>query len=270
LMKKTDVTKQLKKVVEEEPESAAIQKAKDNWAWEDAVFGRLDTYAPPDPANLKNRIDKFEREADEQCGKAQALCIPKSLSHPVNVKTCVAAKKACYHAKVAQRVITKASVACVETVGICGRKDWKGAGDCLVSKAQCKRLMLAVDHQYKRTQASAKIVRDMAFNDNEANEMRDKVEKKGEKVKVAQDSHDNVQPQAEKCETIISTWKQCEINMDKSDECKKAEKAAEKCEDDEHIPNFDKAKDKLKAAKKSFAKTVNEKNAAEKEAKQGF
>jgi len=270
LMKKTSVTKQLKKVVENEPESAAIQKAKDNWAWEDAIFSKLDTYAPPDPNMIKERIDKFDKESDEQCGKAGVLCVQPSMDHPLNPKTCLKAKKACYHAKVALKVITKASVVCVETMKVCGRQDWKGKGDCLVSKAKCKRLMMAVDHQYKKTQHAAKIVRDMNFNDGEANEGRDVVIKRGEVVKALQDDHDGKQDAAEKCGQVIDEWKTCQVNMDKSAECKKAKKAAEKCEDDDKIPNFEKAKDALKAAKKGLAKAVQEKNAAEVEALQGF
>lgn len=192
------------------------------------------------------------------------------MDHPMNPKTCVKAKKACYHAKVALKVITKASVVCVESTKICGRQDWKGKGDCLVSKAQCKRLMMAVEHQYKKTQHASKAVRDMNFNDKEANESRDVAIKKGEQVKVLQDDHDSKQGGADACSKATDEWKTCQVNMDKSPACKKAKKAAEKCEDNDAIPNFEKAKDKLKAAKKGLEKAIDEKNAAEKEALQGF
>jgi hypothetical protein len=268
LMKKTDLTKQLKKVVEGEPESAAIQKAKNNWLWEDVVFQRLDKYVPPDPKNIKDRVEKFEKEADESCGKAQGLCVQQKLNHPVNIKTCVKAKKACFHAKVAVRVISKASVVCVETEAVCGRTDWKGKGDCLVSKAKCKRLLLATDYQSTRTHQVGKIVRDMEFHDNEANELRDKVEKDSDVKDKVQKEHDGAEPEADKCKKAMETAKKCEIDMDESPPCKKATKKAEACEDS--LQEFEKIKDKLKSAKKVVQKTIQEKNAAEAEAQQGF
>ena len=266
-MKKTPLTKRLKKVVETEPAAAAIKVAKNNWAWEDNVIKRLDKYVPPDPRDIKHRIATFESEADDACNKAEVLCVQQNLDHPLNGKTCQKAQKACFHARVALRVITEASTVCVEAEAPCARKDWQSKGKCLTLKAKCKRLLNAADYQYDQIHKVGKKVRDMNFNDKEANLAIDNVNKQAVNVRKAQRDHDEAEPKAMKCSETIALARTCELDMDESPKCVKAKKDATLCK--AVVKDFRKLQKNLKKQIKRIDFAISRRNAAQAEAKMG-
>lgn len=266
-IKKTPLSKKLKKVVETEPESAAIAKAKNNWAWEDRVVKRLDGYVPPNPKDIKNRIGVFESDSDHACTQAEVLCVQSKIEHPVNLKTCKKAQRACFHSKVALRVIREASVVCVKAEVPCARKDWVSKGKCIVEKARCKRLLNAAEYQYAKIHKVGKKVRDMHFNDDEANLAIDSVTRSSADLVKAQNDHDSAEDKAMKCSETISVAETCELNMDETPKCVKAKKDVTVCK--AVVKDFRKLQKNLKKQLRKVDFAINRRNAAQTEAKMG-
>lgn len=252
----------LREVVHNEPESAALAKAKNNWKWENQVFHRLNKYVPPNPKDIATRQDKLRDEAQNTCAKADSLC-----GHNVrNMKTCVKAKEACFHAKVAAGKVVRASKICVDAQNMCGRKDFKSKGDCLVQKAKCKKFVMATNHSVKLSEKISKKVRDMEILDKEAEKLSIKVDNKRADVEALEAKAKKLEKVALQCKKYKKVEKECMDNADFSAECQSTIREVKKCTP--ILDAWQADQTKIKDKKRHLSRAKAERDGAEKEARE--
>lgn len=218
--------KALDRVLAEEPDSAAIKKAKDNWRWEDVVLKRLDSYAPPDPRRLKKRLEKVREASGETCVTASDVC----MQYPLNMHSCLTAKQACFESKVTVIRLQKAADVCIKAEEPCKRRDWQGQGECLVAKARCKKYLKYTAHSAVLAKKLSRTLRTLQIYDKEAAQARVAVKDGKVPLKAAQAKVKVLEKELKECIKSRTEAQKCEAKDDDvTPPCVKALKAAEEC-----------------------------------------
>jgi len=252
-------------VLEEEPDSAKVQKTKDNWKWEDVVLQRLDSYVPPDPRQLARRLEKVREASAESCSQADDACN----MYPLNMHTCVIAKRGCYESKVTALRLKAASKVCVKAQDICKNRDWKGQGECLVAKAKCKKFLKYTAHSATEAKKLNRQLRELQIYDKEAEKARAAAKEGKIPLEAAKQALASEEKTLKGCIKSRTLAQQCEAKDDDvSPPCVQALKDAGDCVGAEE--KVQQAKDRVEDVEKELVELITEKNAREHEAKQGF